>query len=887
VNVVRPVVLLIAVAAAAAGETSPRARILALLAQADVSSGEWDYTAAEERASEARRLAASLTDRALEARAAALLANASDGRGDFEPGTTRRAEALAIARGVGDPGLESGIVADSCLSHWRRAEYDAALLDCRQALAAFERAGDDRGRARTLDLVGRVHFKKGEYGVALESYGAALAIAEGTGDLSLQADVLGDVASLHLDRGEYTDALGAWDRALDLRVRTADVPGQVWILKEIGVAWMFQGALGKAEDRFARALDVATTRAGRSLALWHLGAVSIRRGKYDRALELLDEARVMRGAMGDRRSEAVILTSIAKAHAGLGDDARALEYLELALDLRERIRDERQLAGTLHAIASLYERTGDLDRAIEWYEKELALAERIEVPYVSQALSGLGRIRARRGEADAALSLGRRAVEHADRIGNPRLAIEATHSLGVIEGRLHRNEDALRSLRRSLDLIERARAEVPPGDEPKMGFLDGLQGVYSDTISLLFDAGRSEEALEVAERARARAFLDLLGARDAERPVSVPPPTLAALKGEARSRRATILEFHASETRLFLWVLRPDGAIHAVAARTERREIARLAASLRSPGTAPVAGRRLYDLLIAPVEARLPPDPEALVIVVPHGPLFLVSFAGLPDRRGVPFVTRHTLAYAPALSVLRYTESRRRSAADSRRVLVVGNPEMPRIPGRASPLPALPGAEAEARRIGDLYAPERRTVLLGPAATERAVRELAPGRGVLHFATHGILADDEPLESLLALAADEPRGDGSRDGLLTAREVLDLDLATDLVVLSGCDTGLGRINGDGVVGMSRAFVYAGAPSVVVSLWRVADAVAGFEMERFHLERTRGRTKAEALRLAQLATLASLEDGSLRSPAGKALSPDPVYWASFVLMGEAD
>jgi CHAT domain-containing protein len=218
--------------------------------------------------------------------------------------------------------------------------------------------------------------------------------------------------------------------------------------------------------------------------------------------------------------------------------------------------------------------------------------------------------------------------------------------------------------------------------------------------------------------------------------------------------------------------------------------------------------------------------------------------------------------------------------------LVVGNPRMPRLPGRDRPLPSLPGAEIEARSIADLYPRERVATLTGAAAGERAVSELAERSAIFHLATHGVVRDDDPLESLLALSPSDGAGPGG-DGLWTAREVFGLRLSADLVTLSACDTGLGKVNGDGVIGLSRAFLYAGAPSVLVSLWRVADGVTRFEMERFYraLIGNHG-DKAAALRRAQLETIDALRAGGLRADGGRRLEEDPAYWAPFVLVGEA-
>jgi CHAT domain-containing protein len=170
------------------------------------------------------------------------------------------------------------------------------------------------------------------------------------------------------------------------------------------------------------------------------------------------------------------------------------------------------------------------------------------------------------------------------------------------------------------------------------------------------------------------------------------------------------------------------------------------------------------------------------------------------------------------------------------------------------------------RRIGASFPAQRRTLLVADQASEANVKRLGPGQTYLHFAVHGLVRDDRPWDSALVLAA----GDGE-DGWLRASEVFGLDLRADLVVLSGCSTGLGKLTGDGILGLARAFLYAGTPSVVVSQWDVSDRATAFAMDRFYAALRAEPSKAHALRAAQLAALARFRH--------------PALWAAFVLVGE--
>jgi CHAT domain-containing protein len=190
-------------------------------------------------------------------------------------------------------------------------------------------------------------------------------------------------------------------------------------------------------------------------------------------------------------------------------------------------------------------------------------------------------------------------------------------------------------------------------------------------------------------------------------------------------------------------------------------------------------------------------------------------------------------------------------------------------------LPSLPGAETEAKAIAPLLNTQ---ALIGNQATEAAILPLLPKARIIHLATHGILDDIQGLKSAVALAPSSPLTKGGTggveegDGLLTASEILNLKLNAELVVLSACDTGRGKITGDGVIGLSRSFISAGVPSVIVSLWSVPDAPTASLMTEFYQNLQKNPDKAQALRQAMLTTLKQ--------------HPNPKNWAAFTLIGES-
>jgi CHAT domain-containing protein len=278
--------------------------------------------------------------------------------------------------------------------------------------------------------------------------------------------------------------------------------------------------------------------------------------------------------------------------------------------------------------------------------------------------------------------------------------------------------------------------------------------------------------------------------------------------------------------------------------------------------------RQLYQLLIAPIAEVLPTDATAPVVIFPQGQLFLVPFAALKAETGDYLIQRHTLLSAPAIQVLALMEPQQPQPNFSG-ALVVGNPTMPapqREFGEPLRLAPLPGAEREAQAIA---AALHTSALVGAEATETTVTAQMADAGMIHLATHGLLDDfGTGIPGAIALAPD-----GRNDGLLTVDEILKLRLQATLVVLSACDTGQGRITGDGVIGLSRALITAGSSSVVVSLWAVPDAPTAELMTEFYRQMQQGQDKAQALRQAMLETMQT--------------NPKPRDWAAFTLIGVAD
>jgi CHAT domain-containing protein len=492
--------------------------------------------------------------------------------------------------------------------------------------------------------------------------------------------------------------------------------------------------------------------------------------------------------------------------------------------------------------------------------------------------------------------------------------------------RLGRCEEAVEDLRESIELVEARRALMPStAVTGAQSHRDKMQ-MYEDLAGILADLGREPEAIEILERGRARMLQQLIDVEQTEPPttpaeaeverklnedvVALNRAVVAATTGRERqaarlrlaeARNAldrfqielvsrhpsaavtaarpmafaeitetpepgtAIIDYVMSDRRTTIFVItRRDGVLRVQSRRVPYSH--RWIADRVDPYTARVtqrirgtsdASRELYRVLIEPIEDLLAGCTK--LTIVPHGTLWTLPFQALQDRHGTPLVTRYAIAYTPSISSI---EVRRRRAPRpaARPLLAVG--------GDPALLPPLPSVRDEVRQVAALYGPGAVTAT-GAAATEELVRRRAGEFGVLHFAAHG-LADPESRYSALALTPA-----GSDDGLLEVREILDLRLNANLVVLAACETARGEgIAGEGMIALSWAFLAAGTPRVIATQWKAESESTSRLMVDFHRRMRRDRLPpAEALRRAQLA---------LRRDERYS---HPFYWAAFVVMGE--
>lgn len=489
----------------------------------------------------------------------------------------------------------------------------------------------------------------------------------------------------------------------------------------------------------------------------------------------------------------------------------------------------------------------------------------------------------------------------------------ALYERGRVAEREGKPAEAIEYYRRAIEVIEQQRSSLTT-EATKIGFVGNKQQVYARSIALLVAAERPAEAFDFVERSKARALVDLLAEKkdfavrgaDAERARlvladldraeldarSLASPSEATGGIQRRSLRVlrdeletvapelsslvavssvpekeirtllgpdeALIEYYYDDTALYAFVVTAAG-VQAI--RLERAGLAEQVSELRRALELPWddsfhgPAQRLNDALIKPLEPRIK---AAKLVIVPHGALHYMPFAALLAEGGRYLLDRYALRLTPSASVLKFL--RPVSPRPVAGLLAFGNPDL------GDSKLDLAFAEGEARVVGGLF-PESR-VLVRKEASEGNFRKAAAAFQRIHLATHGKFRAESPLDSGLFLAKD-----GEHDGVLRVAELYTINLDADLVTLSACETALGKIDsGDDVVGLTRGFLYAGARSIVSSLWSVDDRATAALMRAFY-ENLEKMGKREALRQAQIRTREAF--------------PHPFFWAAFQLIGRPD
>ncbi|MEG5173801.1 CHAT domain-containing protein [Microcoleus sp. B3-D7] len=726
---------------------------------------------------------------------------------------------------------------------------------------------------------------------------------------------------------DYSNAIACYLQNLELARLSRDRAREGYALNNLGATYYAIGDYEKAISYHQQRLAQAESRAdllGKGQAFIGLGAAYGAIGNYKKAIEYYEQSLEVAHSLKSADLEATVLRNLGLLYYAQKEYKKAVEYQEQSLAIAKQQRDRRGEALALSNLGLVHYSLTDYAKAIDEQKQSLAIASALGDRFVQgRALENLGIAYYAVKNYRQAIESHQQSLAIARELSDRHAEGRALTNLGDALYKAQQPAEAIKALFSAIEIWESLRSNLENNDLNLVSIFETQETSYSTLQEVLANQNQHEKALEITERGRAQAFVKLLTNRfysqsgkatlnSSENQIK--PLNIQEIQQIAKQQNSTLVSYSIikkvveadgqrklQDSELYIWVMPPTGKLEFRRISLKRlveeqtalkalvtqgrcfipsclRNKQRSQPTRNPTGTMPIVEQRfldpslqeLYQLLIEPIADLLPQDPASRITFIPHESLFLVPFAALQDTSGKYLIEKHTILTAPSIQVLSLTK-KQQQLASGKGALVVGNPTMPSVAFTTNQPPqqlsSLPHSEAEAIAIAQLLNAEP---LTGDKATKVAVLQQIERSRIVHLATHGILDDVEGLgvPGVIALA---PSKDDS--GLLTASEIFNLRLNAELVVLSACNTGRGRITGDGIIGLSRSFIAAGVPSVVVSLWSVSDESTADLMAEFYRQMQLTPDIAQALRKAMLVTLVK--------------HPNPVDWAAFTLIGEAE
>lgn len=789
--------------------------------------------------------------------------------------------------------------------------FDLAKPELQAARSEFEFHADSLGLGLADHELGRISYLTSQRQQAIALYDQAIAEFQSAGDEHRELAVRLNKEDILPNSPEKLIHL----RELEATAtRLHDDVSLGMCLHSEGDALFTSGDFASGLSKYREALTlIERTNDKEELAavLISMGRLERAHGRAEAAFPYYRRALQIERELGRREGEILVLNAMATAYDSLEKHAEGMALLRQALALARAEHSTRYERFELGNLASDYMKIGRCDRAIPLLKQVIAQEDSEYI--LGYRYQVLEHCLLKTHSLPAALDAANRAVELRQHDKNQETLADTLLVRAQIRSQLGDTSGAIDDSGRAMATLEDVRNHIAPNDYLKRGFLDYSTEYYDTAILIRAQQGDFAHAAEIAEQGRARAFLDLLATRDSAEgtkqsspsapPAAADPRSIASdstvsaqsfnadqMIAAARRLNSTILTYWSAEDELLIFVISPNGKISGYRVNAGSDHLRKLVAQTR-PGSLQLSPekqssnhahsdvwRELYSLLIAPVEADLPRNPGSLMTVVPHGVLFEVPFEALRDGRSRYLVERYAIHYLPAVAVLEYTGRNHEQALEhSRKNLLVAQ-TFTEANGK---LQRLPAAAAEIKKISLAVGPS--VSLSDSQLRAQELEQEMSDATLVHLATHSFFDNASPMSSYLMVGPERAEGDNR----ITASQIYDLHVPADLVVLSACQTGRGKVTGDGVLGMTRAFFAAGAASVVASVWDVPDAPTEQLMVSFYRGLHRGLSKSEAMRQAQLGIIHHLREKKMTvaTAAGNFTLPeDPQFWAGFVLEG---
>jgi CHAT domain-containing protein/uncharacterized protein HemY len=827
-------------------------------------------------------------------------------------------QALALISEVADKTQEAITLSAIGRFYSDIEDKQTALKYSHQALLLWRELRNREHEAISLNDIGVIYYDLGEMQTALDYYNQALPLTREIEDKAGEASTLNYIGAVYSALGDKQTALGYYNQSLVLSREVGDKARESNTLNNMGLVYTDLEEWEMAIDYFTQSLPLMRemeNKAGEAALLNNIGRIFAALQEWQIALKFYSQSLAISRELEDKRGEAGTLNNMGRVYFGMGEWQMAIDSFNQALPLRRQMEDKVEEATILNNLAWTKRSQGNLTEALTDMEAGIALIEDLRTKIDSEKL---------RQSYFA---------QHQNRYEFYIDLLMELHQQNPDKGydKQAFNASERARARTLLEILAEANADIRSGIDPQLREKEfNLQQRINATESQRMELFSGEHTPEQANALKQELDtllrqLDELRAeirRTSPRYAALTQPqplTSEQVQQQVLDKDTLLLQYSLGEDRSFLWAVTRDTVeVYELPPRAEIEELGEQFYQLMqnpeyrgesrnitvSPNIPQInaSATELSQMLLSPVADKLA---GKRLLVVPDGVLNFIPFAALPTPGGgdelTPLLVNHEIINLPSsstLAILRQQDEGRTLAPktvaliadpvfelDDRRVTgqtavkasdlgrMMVNRSAETIIGR--PIPALPGTREEAEAI----------LALVPGGGAMSAFDFDASRAtvantdltqyqMVHFATHGFVSSSNPELSGVVLSLVDEQGNGV-DGFLRLHDIFNLQLNAQVVVLSACQTGLGdSIRGEGLVGLTRGFMYAGTPRLVVSLWNVDDnATAGLMSKFYGKLLSQGLTPAQALREAQLEMLASEEWKS------------PYFWAAFTLQGE--
>ena len=857
------------------------------------------------RAIEFYQLALSISkevgDQALEGKTSINLANAYSSLGHFKTAIEVYLQALKIGKEQGDIALQGTTYGNLGTAYHYLNDFKTAIDFYQHALCIATETGDKASEGETYSRMGFACNSVGDFKRAIEFHRQALSIAKDAEFKYLEGKTYSHIGIAYHFLGDFKSAIEFHQQAVNIANEVGNKASEATACGHLGAAYRSLGDFKTAIDFHQQALTISREvgdKASEGEAYGNLGTAYHSLGNFKQAIEFLQEALTIAKNIESKPYEGTTYVLFGTAYYSLGDFETAIEYHHRGLTIAKELRNKPLAGGTYANLGIAYHSLGDYRKVIEFSQQALDIAKETGVKGLEGvAYSNLGSAYYSHGDFKKAIESFQHALGIAKEVGDKASEGVVSSGLGIAYRFFGDIYQAERYLKSSVGLLDDIRGLLQTKDEWKIELRNHYKDAYNALWNIQLEQNKIDEALLSAERGRAQALIDLMESQYGVQSVQSGPDEQTGTVSHISSLISSSTIFIAvAPDSINYWVLQEghecqfvkkviNNTLQSLNDATYKqigvfKSVVCEDRSLDEPADEDSGGpvkegftslegggdalKMLSDVVITPISHLIQGDE---VTIVPDGSSFLVPYAALMDQHSRHLSEKLKFRLIPSLTSLKLMAECPEGYHSTSGALLVGDPLVEGVYIKGKPVTQLPYAKKEVEMIGAIL---KIDPLTGKDATKAEVLRRLNSVALVHIAAHGRAETGEIVLSPDPTSSKRPK---EEDFLLTMADVLKANLRARLVVLSCCHSGQGKIKAEGVVGIARAFLGAGARSILASLWAIDDEATLEFMRNFYEHLMEGQSASTCIQQAMKAMRESDNFSAVK------------YWAPFVLIGD--